>query len=296
MAYVDIGGEKKESTMVIDRTALAKAAYVDGDYGDANAGSQGEFAGLLAIGAYHRSRGDHQRSVCLIPSSAHGTNPASAVMAGMQVVVTKCDEQGNVDVADLKARAEEHKNDLAALMITYPSTHGVFEAAVGDICAAVHEAGAVRRLPVALPRFRVERPVLLARHRFHRDDAVVRRREDQRVVDGERRGLELARPRGLLAVARGNGLLVRIPRPGELQPADVVTIDICERRVLLRAGVAAPRAPVHALGGRRLDLPCGWRGVGLLLGEGAAGQRADRDGSRGAGGRRHEAFEAKAHP
>ncbi len=106
-----------------------------------NAGSQGEFAGLMAIRGYHRSRGDDQRDVCLIPSSAHGTNAASAVMAGMRVVVVACDEQGNVDVADLRAKVEQHADRLAALMITYPSTHGVFETAVGDICAAVHDAG-----------------------------------------------------------------------------------------------------------------------------------------------------------
>ena len=106
-----------------------------------NAGSQGEFAGLLAIRGYHRSRGDVHRDVCLIPSSAHGTNAASAVMAGMRVVVVNCDEAGNVDVADLKAKIVEHREDLAALMITYPSTHGVFETAVTEICAAVHDAG-----------------------------------------------------------------------------------------------------------------------------------------------------------
>jgi glycine dehydrogenase len=106
-----------------------------------NAGSQGEFAGLLAIRAYHHSRGDDQRDVCLIPSSAHGTNAASAVMAGMRVVVVGCDEHGNVDVDDLKAKIVEHGDRLAALMITYPSTHGVFEQAVGDICAMVHDAG-----------------------------------------------------------------------------------------------------------------------------------------------------------
>jgi len=106
-----------------------------------NAGSQGEFAGLMAIRGYHRSRGDDQRDVCLIPSSAHGTNAASAVMAGMRVVVVACDDQGNVDVADLRAKVEQHADRLAALMITYPSTHGVFETAVSDICAAVHDAG-----------------------------------------------------------------------------------------------------------------------------------------------------------
>jgi glycine dehydrogenase len=106
-----------------------------------NAGSQGEYAGLLAIKAYHESRGDGQRDVCLIPSSAHGTNPASAAMAGMKIVVVKCDDDGNVDLADLKARAAEHADRLSALMITYPSTHGVFEEDVREICSVVHEHG-----------------------------------------------------------------------------------------------------------------------------------------------------------
>jgi glycine dehydrogenase len=106
-----------------------------------NAGSQGEFAGLLAIRNYHDSRGDQNRTICLIPSSAHGTNAASAVMAGMKVVVIECDENGNVSVADIKAKIEEHRAKLAALMITYPSTHGVFESAVSDICALIHDAG-----------------------------------------------------------------------------------------------------------------------------------------------------------
>jgi glycine dehydrogenase len=106
-----------------------------------NAGSQGEFAGLLAIRNYHDSRGDQNRTICLIPSSAHGTNAASAVMAGMKVIVIECDEHGNVSVADIKAKIDEHRANLAALMITYPSTHGVFESAVSDICALIHEAG-----------------------------------------------------------------------------------------------------------------------------------------------------------
>ncbi|NLA35614.1 MAG: aminomethyl-transferring glycine dehydrogenase, partial [Actinobacteria bacterium] len=106
-----------------------------------NAGSQGEYAGLLAIRAYHRSRGDQQRTICLIPSSAHGTNAASAVMCGMKVVVVACDEQGNVDLEDLTAKIETHRDELAALMITYPSTHGVFEEAIVDICERVHAAG-----------------------------------------------------------------------------------------------------------------------------------------------------------
>lgn len=106
-----------------------------------NAGSQGEFAGLLAIRNYHDSRGDQSRTICLIPSSAHGTNAASAVMAGMKVVVVECDENGNVSVDDLKSKISAHSESLAALMITYPSTHGVFETAVSEICALVHEAG-----------------------------------------------------------------------------------------------------------------------------------------------------------
>ncbi|MEG7362125.1 aminomethyl-transferring glycine dehydrogenase [Pseudomonas citronellolis] len=106
-----------------------------------NAGSQGEYAGLLAIRAYHASRGEGHRDICLIPSSAHGTNPATAQMAGLRVVVTACDARGNVDLADLKAKAEEHRERLAAIMITYPSTHGVFEEAVRDICAIVHDNG-----------------------------------------------------------------------------------------------------------------------------------------------------------
>ena len=106
-----------------------------------NAGSQGEFAGLLAIRNYHDSRGDQNRNICLIPASAHGTNAASAVMAGMKVVVIECDEHGNVSVADIKSKIAEHGRALAALMITYPSTHGVFETAVSEICALIHDAG-----------------------------------------------------------------------------------------------------------------------------------------------------------
>ena len=106
-----------------------------------NAGSQGEFAGLLAIRGYHRSRGDQQRDICLIPSSAHGTNAASAVMAGMRVVVVACTEAGDVDLDDLRAKIAAHENSLAALMITYPSTFGVYEETVTEICALVHEAG-----------------------------------------------------------------------------------------------------------------------------------------------------------
>ncbi|MEU8522262.1 aminomethyl-transferring glycine dehydrogenase [Streptomyces sp. NPDC048577] len=106
-----------------------------------NAGSQGELAGLLAVRAYHRANGDHQRTVCLIPSSAHGTNAASAVMAGMKVVVVKTADDGEVDVADLRAKIAQYRDELSVLMITYPSTHGVFEEHVADICAEVHDAG-----------------------------------------------------------------------------------------------------------------------------------------------------------
>ncbi len=106
-----------------------------------NSGAQGEYAGLLVIRAYHESRGDGHRKVCLIPSSAHGTNPASAVMAGMKVVVVKCDENGNVDLADLEAKAEQHAGELSALMITYPSTHGVFEEHIREVCRVVHDRG-----------------------------------------------------------------------------------------------------------------------------------------------------------
>jgi glycine dehydrogenase len=106
-----------------------------------NSGAQGEYAGLLVIRKYHQSNNQGHRNICLIPSSAHGTNPASAVMAGMQVVVVACDELGNVDVADLKAKAEQHAPHLAALMITYPSTHGVFEEGIVEICQIIHKNG-----------------------------------------------------------------------------------------------------------------------------------------------------------
>jgi glycine dehydrogenase len=106
-----------------------------------NAGSQGEYAGLLVIHQYHESRGEAHRNVCLIPTSAHGTNPASAVMCGMKVVAVACDSQGNIDLDDLKAKAEKHSHELAALMVTYPSTHGVFEEAIQEICAVVHQHG-----------------------------------------------------------------------------------------------------------------------------------------------------------
>jgi len=106
-----------------------------------NAGAQGEYAGLLVIRAYHQQRGDTHRTICLIPQSAHGTNPASAVMAGMKVVAVACDDDGNIDIADLRAKAEQHSANLAALMVTYPSTHGVFEAGIRDICDIVHAHG-----------------------------------------------------------------------------------------------------------------------------------------------------------
>ncbi|MCE7994177.1 MAG: aminomethyl-transferring glycine dehydrogenase [Roseivirga sp.] len=106
-----------------------------------NSGAQGEYAGLMVIRAYHESRGDHHRNVALIPSSAHGTNPASAVMAGMKVVITKCDEKGNIDLDDLRAKAEEHSANLASLLVTYPSTHGVFEESIREICQIIHDNG-----------------------------------------------------------------------------------------------------------------------------------------------------------
>ena len=122
-------------------TWLAELTGYDAVSLQPNAGSQGELAGLLAIRGYHRSRGDDQRTVCLIPSSAHGTNAASAVLAGMRVVVVATTESGDVDLADLRAKIEAHRDELAALMITYPSTHGVYEHGVMEVTAAVHEAG-----------------------------------------------------------------------------------------------------------------------------------------------------------
>ncbi|MFM8490046.1 MAG: glycine dehydrogenase (aminomethyl-transferring), partial [Bacteroidota bacterium] len=99
-----------------------------------NSGAQGEYAGLMVIRAYHQATGGAHRNISLIPSSAHGTNPASAVMAGMEVVVVACDERGNIDVADLKAKAEQYSDRLSCLMVTYPSTHGVFETSIKEIC------------------------------------------------------------------------------------------------------------------------------------------------------------------
>ena len=121
--------------------ALAEITGFDSVSLQPNAGSQGEYAGLLVIRAYHKSRNDGHRNICLIPQSAHGTNPASAVMAGMQVVVVKTDPSGNIDVADLKAKAAQHSANLAALMVTYPSTHGVFEEAITEITAEIHRHG-----------------------------------------------------------------------------------------------------------------------------------------------------------
>ncbi|MEY2687970.1 MAG: hypothetical protein RL375_2168, partial [Pseudomonadota bacterium] len=123
------------------RAWLSQATGYAGISLQPNAGSQGEYAGLLVIQAWHASRGDTHRDICLIPESAHGTNPASAQMAGMQVVVTKCDAEGNIDLVDLRAKCEQHRERLAAIMITYPSTYGVFDTHVGEICALVHEHG-----------------------------------------------------------------------------------------------------------------------------------------------------------
>ena len=130
------------ATMIADLEArLAVITGYDEVSVQPNAGSQGELAGLLAIRGYHRSRGDVERTVCLIPSSAHGTNAASAVMAGMSVVVVACDDQGNVDLGDVRAKIDAVGDRLAAIMITYPSTHGVFEADVRELCGLVHDAG-----------------------------------------------------------------------------------------------------------------------------------------------------------
>ena len=106
-----------------------------------NSGAQGEYSGLMVIRAYHQSNGDHHRNICLIPTSAHGTNPASAVMAGMEVILIKCDEEGNIDLNDLETKATQHSEKLAALMITYPSTHGVFEQSIKEITKLIHDHG-----------------------------------------------------------------------------------------------------------------------------------------------------------
>jgi len=136
--------EQQQGYRLLDeqlRAWLCQATGYAGISLQPNAGSQGEYAGLLAIQAWHASRGDHHRNICLIPSSAHGTNPASAQMVGMQVVVTQCDDNGNVDMADLKAKCEQYSDKLGAVMITYPSTHGVFETTVKELCALVHQHG-----------------------------------------------------------------------------------------------------------------------------------------------------------
>ena len=135
--------QSKGSRLLIDQLSkwLVEITGYDAVSLQPNAGSQGEFAGLLAIRNYHDSRGDKGRNICLIPSSAHGTNAASAVMAGMKVIVIECDEEGNVSLADLKEKIAQNSKTLAALMVTYPSTHGVFESAISEICAMVHDSG-----------------------------------------------------------------------------------------------------------------------------------------------------------
>lgn len=120
---------------------LCEVTGFDGVSLQPNSGAQGEYAGLMVIRAYHESRGEGHRNISLIPSSAHGTNPASAVMAGMKVVIVKCDEKGNIDVADLRAKAEQYKNELSCLMVTYPSTHGVYEESIIEICQIIHDNG-----------------------------------------------------------------------------------------------------------------------------------------------------------
>ena len=135
--------QSKGSRLLIEQLSnwLVKITGYDAVSLQPNAGSQGEFAGLLAIRNYHDSRGDFSRNICLIPSSAHGTNAASAVMAGMSVVVVDCDDEGNVSLEDLKLKIALNADALAALMVTYPSTHGVFESAISEICAMIHDAG-----------------------------------------------------------------------------------------------------------------------------------------------------------
>jgi glycine dehydrogenase len=131
--YAELIGELEDQ--LVEITGYARVSV------QPNAGSQGELAGLLAVHAYHASRGESHRDVCLIPSSAHGTNAASAVMAGLRVAVVKCDDTGNIDMDDLHAKIAKHRGNLAVIMVTYPSTHGVFEETITDVCAAVHEAG-----------------------------------------------------------------------------------------------------------------------------------------------------------
>ncbi|GIV60599.1 MAG: glycine dehydrogenase (decarboxylating) [Rhodothermaceae bacterium] len=139
-----VPAEQAEGYRVLTEQLAAWLSEITGFPGvslQPNSGASGEYAGLLVIRAYHASRGEGHRNVCLIPSSAHGTNPASAVMAGMEVVVVQCDDHGNIDLDDLRAKAERHADRLAALMITYPSTHGVFETGMRDICRIIHEHG-----------------------------------------------------------------------------------------------------------------------------------------------------------
>ena len=131
--YVELIGELE--SWLAEITGYARVSV------QPNAGSQGELAGLLAVHGYHAARGEGHRDVCLIPSSAHGTNAASAVMAGMRVVVVKSDEAGNIDLDDLHAKIDKHRDKLAAIMVTYPSTHGVYEETITDVCRSVHEAG-----------------------------------------------------------------------------------------------------------------------------------------------------------
>ena len=140
--YTDLKHVKGYTTLIEELELwLGEITGLPGVSLQPNSGAQGEYAGLLAVRAYHASRGEAHRNICLIPSSAHGTNPASAVMAGMKVVVVACDELGNVDIEDLRAKAQAHGDNLSALMITYPSTHGVFEQGIREICEIVHELG-----------------------------------------------------------------------------------------------------------------------------------------------------------
>ena len=140
--FAPAGQTQGYQTLIKDlESMLSEITGYDGISLQPNAGSQGEYAGLLAIKSYHESRGDSHRDICLIPSSAHGTNPASAQMCGMKVVVVACDDQGNVDIDDLKQKAEQHSENLSAIMVTYPSTHGVFEENITELCEIVHQHG-----------------------------------------------------------------------------------------------------------------------------------------------------------
>ncbi len=140
--FAPAGQTQGYQTLIKDlESMLSEITGYDGISLQPNAGSQGEYAGLLAIKSYHESRGDSHRDICLIPSSAHGTNPASAQMCGMKVVVVACDDQGNVDIDDLKQKAEQHSVNLSAIMVTYPSTHGVFEENITELCEIVHQHG-----------------------------------------------------------------------------------------------------------------------------------------------------------